>query len=301
MQPFGWRLRVRAARQDVRHRPRAPRGQALVELALVVPILLLLMVAALDLGRIFYARITVENAAREGAMVAAALGDDATAWQAGSPCGANNKVMCRVTTEAQGGFVTVSHADVTRTCNPASCAAGLGNTVTVTVTGHFRLITPLLAAFTGGQDVTFDGVAVAQIRTAPTISGALATPSPTPSPTPTPTPSPTPTATPTTGPSPTPTPSPSPTPTPTPPPCVAPVANFTAQALGGKKVSFTDTSTNMNVPSCGPIWSWNFGDGSGASSQQHPTYTYGNASSKNVTLTVSNSAGTHSVTKSVKP
>ena len=296
MTPLVLRARLRAVRSG-HARSRHRRGQALVELALIVPILLLLMVAALDLGRIFYARITVESAAREGALVAAVLADDPTAFQTGAPCNtATNKVMCRVVNEAAGGFVTVSHTDVARSCSPSSCAPGLGNTVTVTVTGHFRLVTPLLAMFTGGQDISFDADAVAQIRTAPAISGSLATPTPSPTPTPEPTPTPTPDPG-----GPTPTPTAAPTPTPTPSPCVAPVANFTWQALGSKRVAFTDTSTNMSEPACEPIWSWNFGDGSGASSEQNPTYEYGNASSKNVSLTASNSAGTSTVTKSVKP
>jgi hypothetical protein len=46
------------------------RGQALVELALVVPILFFLSLAAIDLGRVFYSLITVTNAARASAMEA---------------------------------------------------------------------------------------------------------------------------------------------------------------------------------------------------------------------------------------
>jgi hypothetical protein len=48
----------------------ATRGQALVELALVVPMLFFLSLAAIDLGRVFYSLITVTNAARAGAMEA---------------------------------------------------------------------------------------------------------------------------------------------------------------------------------------------------------------------------------------
>src|SRR5271163_1698666 len=42
-------------------------GQAFVELALVLPIFLLLLVGAAELGRIAYASIEVSNAARAGA------------------------------------------------------------------------------------------------------------------------------------------------------------------------------------------------------------------------------------------
>jgi Flp pilus assembly protein TadG len=301
MKPPDPRVRVRAPR-SVRPRPHHhSRGQALVELAIILPVMLLLAVAAIDLGRLFYAQITVENAAREGALTAAVLADDPDAFKGGTDCDPDtNKVMCRVVNEAVGGFVTIDPLDVDRTCNPASCAAGLGNTVTVTVTGHFNLITPLMSVFFGGQDVTFDRAAVAQIRTGPAIAGTLATPTPTPVPTPTPSPTPTPAP----GATPTPTPTPSPTPAPSPTPtlaCVAPVANFTWVALGQKRVQFSDTSTNMADPGCNPIWSWNFGDGSGASSAQHPVYTYGNSSRKNVTLTVSNLAGNNSITIRVDP
>ena len=47
-----------------------------MELAIILPVMLLLAVAAIDLGRLFYAQITVENAAREGALTAAVLADD---------------------------------------------------------------------------------------------------------------------------------------------------------------------------------------------------------------------------------
>lgn len=45
---------------------RGTAGSASVELALIVPILVLLMLGLLDLGRVFYAAITVTSAARAG-------------------------------------------------------------------------------------------------------------------------------------------------------------------------------------------------------------------------------------------
>lgn len=46
------------------------RGQALVEFALVLPLLILLMVGLFDLGRAVYADSTLSNAARVGSRVA---------------------------------------------------------------------------------------------------------------------------------------------------------------------------------------------------------------------------------------
>jgi len=42
-------------------------AQSLVEFALVLPLLLLLILAAMDIGRMFYTKMVLTNAAREGA------------------------------------------------------------------------------------------------------------------------------------------------------------------------------------------------------------------------------------------
>ncbi len=49
---------------------RSDRGQALVEAALVLPLLIVLMVGLFDLGRAVYADSTLSNAARVGSRVA---------------------------------------------------------------------------------------------------------------------------------------------------------------------------------------------------------------------------------------
>jgi len=47
------------------------RGQALVEFALIAPVLLVLVMGLLDFGQAYQVRITITNAAREGARLAA--------------------------------------------------------------------------------------------------------------------------------------------------------------------------------------------------------------------------------------
>jgi Flp pilus assembly protein TadG len=54
-----------------RSRRGAPRGQTLVEFALVLPVLMLLILGIFDLGHGVYAYNTVANAARTGARIAA--------------------------------------------------------------------------------------------------------------------------------------------------------------------------------------------------------------------------------------
>ena len=44
-----------------------PRGQSLIEFALMLPILLMLVIGALEFGRLFFTKIVITNAAREAA------------------------------------------------------------------------------------------------------------------------------------------------------------------------------------------------------------------------------------------
>ena len=74
-----------------------------------------------------------------------------------------------------------------------------------------------------------------------------------------------------------------------------PHADFTASPVSGcvpLTVQFTDTSTY-----CPSSWSWNFGDG-GTSEQRNPSHQYANTGVFNVSLTVTNSYGSDTETKS---
>ncbi|MDP3971718.1 MAG: TadE/TadG family type IV pilus assembly protein [Candidatus Nanopelagicales bacterium] len=57
---------------------RSPRGQGMVEFALLLPLLALLLVMALDAGRVFFGWVALQNASRIGADYAAAHAD---AWK----------------------------------------------------------------------------------------------------------------------------------------------------------------------------------------------------------------------------
>src|SRR4051812_23358586 len=71
------------------------RGQSLVEFALVLPVFLVFLAAALDLGRVFYATVSLNNAAREGVFEASKHPD---AFGAGQSCDASDagRIVCRV-------------------------------------------------------------------------------------------------------------------------------------------------------------------------------------------------------------
>lgn len=113
-------------------------GAAAVEMALVLPLLLLLLFGIIDFGRALNAQITVTEAAREGAR-AAALGLDGRA---------------RVTSAA--GTVTVDSLQIT------PCAGDLSADAVVRVTHAFRPVTPvgsLMSFFGGRSDGSFPIVA----------------------------------------------------------------------------------------------------------------------------------------------
>jgi hypothetical protein len=166
-----------------RHRTR---GQSLVEFSMILPVFALLFAATLDLGRLFYAQITLTNAAREGAFQGARTPE---LYRANSPCDPDtNMVVCRVILESRSSFVLVSPTDITMTCNPSDCAKFIGSEVSVRVRGDFTFVTPLLSPFFGGgQTITLRATAVAQREFVPTPPPSILFPTAPPPPTATPT------------------------------------------------------------------------------------------------------------------
>lgn len=236
-----------------RARRHAHRGQALVEFALVLPVMMALLLIAVDFGRVFFSYVQITNAAREGAAYAATDPTDAAGIRA--------RVLQETNAQGQGGehslgvtvACTPAGSQVTEACNSASG----GDQVTVGVSEAFSFYTPFVQGFFG------NGWAIGTSASAPVYGSAAfnpvvptgsptptATPSPVPTPTPTPTATPGPTATPTPTPTPTTTPTPSPTPTPTPTPmCTVPDfngvhANAAAALWTGH--NFTGPLTNNN-------------------------------------------------------
>ena len=91
-----------------RHRSSRGAGQAMVEFALVIPVFLLVLSGILDFGFMLFTRMSVINAAREGARVAAMTADDTTIV---------NAVQKRVVSAGSSGGITVNPTtDVTLLC-----------------------------------------------------------------------------------------------------------------------------------------------------------------------------------------
>lgn len=170
------------------------RGQSIVEVALILPVALVLLAGTVDMGRLFFARVAIENAAREGAVFAANNPRCDTAARAA--CRDPNTVDWRVRNEATAldGLVT------TFICfAPNGAARGsvtdceAGDTYQTTVSDQFDFVTPLLAPIFGST-LTLEASATSRVMNTATDPDAppVAWPTPTPSPTPTPTPTPAP-------------------------------------------------------------------------------------------------------------
>ena len=225
----------------------APRGQALVEFALVAPVMLVVLLLAVDFGRLFFSYVSVNNAAREGAYYAATHASDHDYDQTLFEFGVTRAALSEANVQGQGGEGTLTVTaprcfepanDTPLACDTAAdFAGGTGNRVSVSASRPFTFLTPIIGEVVGGQ-LTLSASATAPVMNpavtqilaiATPTPAATATPAATPTPTPTPTPAPTPTPTPALPgiPMPTPTPTVPPPPTPTPQPTPTPTAMCT--------------------------------------------------------------------------
>jgi hypothetical protein len=184
-----------------RRRREKPRGQALVEFAIIVPVMALLLLLAIDFGRVFFGWVALSNAARIAANEAAINPD---AWVA--PVNATDQARYRsqVLRDLQsincappgGGVWALSDVpdpafeDKVGTIDPHE----LGDHATVTLRCAFTFLTPLVGNLVGnplliGAHSEF-AVRGGMIGSVP-VSTAVPTPSATPvGPTPAPTPRP---------------------------------------------------------------------------------------------------------------
>ncbi len=147
-----WWPHAAGARSRPASRRGRARGQALVELALITPVLLLLLLIAVDFGRLFFTYIQLNNAAREGAAYGASSPADST--------GITAAVRREANVQTQGGenpgLLTVGVACQDPSAAAIACGSsiggsGIGNQVLVTVAEPFTFLTPLIGSFFGGD------------------------------------------------------------------------------------------------------------------------------------------------------
>lgn len=133
----------------VRH-TRSERGQALVELALVTPILLVLIISVWEFARAWNIQQVITDAAREGARVSAI----ATASE-----GAISSDSVQSTVSAALGRAGVDPSTASVSVNPFSTGRGDPTTVTIALPYRFIFIGPILDLaheLFGGPGSNFD-------------------------------------------------------------------------------------------------------------------------------------------------
>jgi Flp pilus assembly protein TadG len=156
MQNLFRRQLIRLSIPTALHRPAGQSGQSLVEFALLFPLLLLILLGAIDLGRAFNAYVTITNASREGARY-------------GSTHPTNTSgVTTRVQAELSGVVVT----GITQECAPPppstlfsacnSTTAVIGNQIRVTVNTSFEFLTLYLFRLPNIPMSNFTIMAIAQ-------------------------------------------------------------------------------------------------------------------------------------------
>jgi hypothetical protein len=118
--------------------PGTSSGQSIVELALMLPVLALLLIGILDLGRIYFSYITVINVAREGARYAAA--NPPTSCAPGSDVTAIQK---RARDEAQGSGINPAQLTVLVECESRDAE----HPIRVSVWYDFQMIAARMLGF----------------------------------------------------------------------------------------------------------------------------------------------------------
>lgn len=122
---------------------RRSRGQALVETALILPILLILVMGVIDIGRVIFAHVQLQEATHEGALYGAYNPNPTSA------------VQTRVTSSSDAEWVSGATVTVTCTSSPAP------GQVTVSSTYSLTLLTPMIPDLLGVSAVPLSANSVA--------------------------------------------------------------------------------------------------------------------------------------------
>lgn len=126
------------------------RGQSLVEFALILPVLVMLLLGLLDLGRIYFAYVAITDAAGEGVSYGARHA------RSMDPDALESAIKSRAS-EATKGLVEIGTDQVDVAPDPV---AESSDTITVTVTYSSTLITPLIRSIVPGGVLPLRAVAV---------------------------------------------------------------------------------------------------------------------------------------------
>ncbi|MFD1020639.1 TadE/TadG family type IV pilus assembly protein [Thalassobacillus hwangdonensis] len=111
-------------------------GQSLVELALILPILLIILFGIVDFGRLFHAYLTIDHAGREAARAASVQNDDST-----------------IIAKARASTAGLDSDQLTVTLSPGGSRPS-GSEVTITLSYQIGFITPLVSSLASPLTLT---------------------------------------------------------------------------------------------------------------------------------------------------
>jgi hypothetical protein len=239
-----------------RHRGRT-RGQGLVEFALIAPVLLLILLMAIDFGRALYGWVVLQNSARIAANFA---GINPEGWRDDiASVKAEYQAEIRADLDSANCDPPATLPDPVFTDGPDTAVTGgppdssydVGDTVVVLLSCDFNVLTPIISAFLGNP-VGLGASSEFRIRSGDLVGLAAPTKIPKPPAPPTPTPEPTPTA--------------GVTPAPTTAPCLVSVSisrTPNGNIASGTSATFTAAA---NATGCSIVsYQWTFPQGTPAS------------------------------------
>lgn len=131
------------SRRDQRTRTR---GQSLAELALVLPVILLIVMMSLDFGRAFFSWVTITNASRAAANYAAINPADTypnAAYTARLNQELTTNQICPLTGSTTPTWIDGPDANGT--------TKDFGDSVRVSISCNFRILTPIVGSIVGNN------------------------------------------------------------------------------------------------------------------------------------------------------
>lgn len=142
------------------------RGQSLAELAIGFTVLVLLASGLLDLGRTYFVHVALEDGAGEAALFLS-INPNCVLPSDGPQCADPNNAMWRARYaggSGTGSFVdwsTISDDDIdVSIINTSGDDSLVGDTVRVTITYQFPLLTPIIPQIAGANPIPLRGEAV---------------------------------------------------------------------------------------------------------------------------------------------
>jgi Flp pilus assembly protein TadG len=145
---------------------RGSRGQSVAEVAVALPFLVLLFCGLLDLGRAYYADITVTDAARDGARMLITSSSSGTGPGSAAGCTAVQVAVVDLasspTCPTSGTSPAAGQVLVAISCpDGTTCTGPSGDKpVTVDVYYGFQLVTPVVSSLVPGGVIALHGHAV---------------------------------------------------------------------------------------------------------------------------------------------